>query len=273
MPLSSSLASTRSRRFKRERSNEPILISSRSPSPPPRSSKRSRDRVFAALEHGNPFLKGPRSIQSADDLDEIELKRCFEILHACAISTDPAATLSSTRETMEGFLDAVFKEWTGDAAEDPVKPSMDFVLREYIAVGNICKHPGSHIGTKSCAETPACRVTVFVIATYRSKPAQLEIGFCLNEPSTDECEFFCPMERGDVRWDGVDWLGLLKTEIKRACIAKIHKYNKHVAVWQARKLAQGWARGSIELGEDSVVLAFVKREAVDAAFVALGDGA
>ncbi|KAK7397788.1 hypothetical protein QQX98_012837 [Neonectria punicea] len=199
------------RRVKRERSDEhePILISSRSPSPAPRSTKRSRDRLFTALEHGDPLLRVPRSITSADDLDEVELKRCFEILHACAIATDPTATLTSTRETMEGFLDAVFNDWTGNAADDPTKPALDFVLREYISVGN----------------------------------------------------------------DGIDWLAMLKNETKRSCIAKIHKYNKHKAVWQARRLVQAWAKGSVCMGEDNTVLSFVKREAVNTAFVAMGGGA
>lgn len=217
MQTAASLPASKPRRFKRERSGDPILISSRSPSPSPRSSKRSRDRVFTALEHGDPFLRTPRSITTADDLDEVELKRCFEILHACAVATDPTATLTSTRETMEGFLDAVFKDWTGNEADEPAKPVMDFVLREYIGVGNVCggfqhqhyvndgltisftEQPGSHRGVKSCADAPLCRAVVYVMATYRSRPAQLEIGYCLNEPSSEQCEFFCPMERDDIR--------------------------------------------------------------------------
>lgn len=199
MQTAASLPASKPRRFKRERSGDPILISSRSPSPSPRSNKRSRDRVFTALEHGDPFLRTPRSIITADDLDEVELKRCFEILHACAEATDPTVTLTSTRETMEGFLDAVFKEWTGNEPDEPAKPVMNFVLREYIGVGNVCEQPGSHRGAKSCADAPLCRAVVYVMATYRSRPAQLEIGYCLNEPSSEQCEFFCPMERDDIR--------------------------------------------------------------------------
>ncbi|KAH8670543.1 hypothetical protein BGZ61DRAFT_497694 [Ilyonectria robusta] len=234
MQTAASLPASKPRRFKRERSGDPILISSRSPSPSPRSSKRSRDRVFTALEHGDPFLRTPRSIITADDLDEVELKRCFEILHACAEATDPTVTLTSTRETMEGFLDAIFKDWTGNEPDEPAKPAMDFVLREYIGVGNVCQQPGSHRGAKSCADAPLCRAVVY---------------------------------------DGIDWLGLLKNETKRSCIAKIHKYNKHSAVWHARKLIRGWAKGSISMGEDNTVLSFVKREAVNAVFVTMGDGA
>ncbi|KAH7129393.1 hypothetical protein B0J13DRAFT_598408 [Dactylonectria estremocensis] len=239
---------------------DPILITSRSASPHRLSNKQSRDRVFAALEHGDSFLRAPRTITTADNLDEVELKRCFEILHACALATDPTATLKFTRETMEGFLDAVFNNWTGNATDELTEPIMDFTLREYINVGSVCDQPNNHHGSESCSGSPLCRGAVYVIATYRSRPAQLEIGYCLNEPSSDECEFFCPMERSDIR------------ETKRSCIAKIHKYNKHKAVWHARKMIQGWAKGSISMGEDSNVLSFVKREAVNAAFVAMGDG-
>lgn len=118
---------------------------------------------------------------------------------------------------MEGFLDAIFKDWTGNEPDEPAKPAMDFVLREYIGVGNVCRgfqhqhsddneltisfteQPGSHRGAKSCADAPLCRAVVYVMATYRSRPAQLEIGYCLNEPSSEQCEFFCPMERDDIR--------------------------------------------------------------------------
>ncbi|KAF7548717.1 hypothetical protein G7Z17_g6877 [Cylindrodendrum hubeiense] len=199
MQTATSLPAFTPRRVKLERSDEPMLISSRSPSPPTRSNKRSRDRVFTALEHGDHLLRTPRSIATADDLDEVELKRCFEILHACAVATDPTATLKSTRETMEGFLDAVFKDWTGNAADEPAKPVIDFVVREHVGVGNICEQPGSHRGAKSCADAPTCRAVVYVMATYRSRPAQLEIGYCLNEPSSEQCELFCPMERDDIR--------------------------------------------------------------------------
>ncbi|KAH7122930.1 hypothetical protein EDB81DRAFT_847260 [Dactylonectria macrodidyma] len=230
---SSPLPASKPGRVKRERSGDPILITSRSASPLPLSNKQSRDRVFAALEHGDSFLRDSRSITTADNLDEIELKRCFEILHACALATDPTATLKFTRETMEGFLDAVFNNWTGNATEEPAEPIMDFTLREYISVGSVCDQPNNHHGPESCSGSPLCRGAVY---------------------------------------DGVAWLGLLKNETKRSCIAKIHKYNKHKAVWHARKLIQGWAKGSISMGEDSTVLSFVKREAVNAAFVAMGDG-
>ncbi|KAM5341896.1 hypothetical protein ACJ41O_014927 [Fusarium nematophilum] len=255
---------------------EPILIDSRSPSPEPRSTKRSRSHLFAALEKGDPLLREPRTINSADDLDELELKRCFEILHACGAVTDPTATLATTRDTMEGFLDAVFKGWTGNIEGDLAKPSMDFVVRECMAVGNLCDKPANHRTPKSCSDSPACSDAIYVVATYMTNPAHLQIGFCTHEPGSQDDEeegdgMFCPMERTDVRWDAGDWMGVLREEMRRSCTSKIHKYNKHLAVWYARRLVRDWARGGVEMGEDREVLAFVGRESVDAAFAMMGD--
>ncbi|KAF5006933.1 hypothetical protein FDECE_6709 [Fusarium decemcellulare] len=255
----------------------PIIVSSRSPSPTPRSSKRSREQLFAVLAAGNPVTCKPRRIASADDLDERELKRCFEILHACGVATDPTATLASTKDTMEGFLDAVFRDWTGNLDDDGLaRPAMDFVVREYISVGNICGQPTNHRTSRSCAESTSCDTLVFALATYRSKVPQLEVGFCVNEPphpsSNEEEQLLCPMERADVRWDGGDWMGLLKAEMRRSCTTKIHRYNKHLAVWYARRLIREWAMGSVSMGEDKQVLAFVERESVDATFAMMGSG-
>lgn len=127
---------------KREEPNtepaEPILIDSCSPSPKSRSTADSRQRLFASLEHGEYILRDARSIDTADDLDDIELKRCFDILHACGLATDASTTLASTSDTMEDFLNAVFNGWTGNDGEALIKPTMDFVVREHIIVGNIC---------------------------------------------------------------------------------------------------------------------------------------
>ncbi|RGP78972.1 hypothetical protein FLONG3_2878 [Fusarium longipes] len=92
---------------------ETTLTRNRSESVPPipRSDLNSRQYLFEALELGCYFLRHPRPILSADDLDEIELTRCFEILHACHIASDDTATLHSTKNTMGGFLKAVFNGW------------------------------------------------------------------------------------------------------------------------------------------------------------------
>ncbi|KAF5654786.1 hypothetical protein F25303_1130 [Fusarium sp. NRRL 25303] len=238
---------------------EPILIGSNSPSPEPRSSVESRDRLFTSLELGEYIFRSPRSITTPDDLDYSELKRCFDILHACSVATEFNATLSKTKDTMEDFLTAIFKNWTGDAGE-PDKPAMDFVVREYISVGNICSQPANHRTSSSCAEFSSCRTPVFGIATYRSRPAQLSISFSTTEPeqssSQDAQDFFCPMERTDVRWEEGDWMADLRRSMKRTCINKVHS---------------GWAKGSIGMGKDVEVFSFVAKEAVDAAFAMMGD--
>ncbi|KAF5706531.1 hypothetical protein FGLOB1_7429 [Fusarium globosum] len=254
--------------------SEPILIGSNSPSPEPRSTAESRDRLFTSLELGDHILRSPRSITTPDDLDDSELKRCFDILHACSLATEFNATLSKTKDTMEDFLTAIFKNWTGDAGV-PDKPAMDFMVREYISVGNICSQPANHRTSSSCAESSSCRTPVFGIATYRSRPAQLSISFSTTEPeqgsSQDAQDFFCPMERTDVRWEESDWMTDLRRSMKRTCINKVHRYNKHLAIWYVRCLVGGWAKGSIWMGKDVEVFSFVAKEAVDAAFAMMGD--
>jgi hypothetical protein len=39
---------------------------------------------------------------------------------------------------MEDFLEAVFFNWDADGEAETVKPKMDFVVREYLNVGNVC---------------------------------------------------------------------------------------------------------------------------------------
>ncbi|KAF4986143.1 hypothetical protein FGRMN_10967 [Fusarium graminum] len=254
---------------------EPIDIDSRSPSPEPRSSVDSRQRLFHSLELGEYVLRDARSIETADDLDEVELKRCFDILHACGLATDLTTTLASTRDTMEDFLNAVFGHWTGNSAGDIDKPTMDFIVREHINVGNVCVQPTNHHNSVACADSHGCQVPVYGIATYRSRPARLAISFSTEEPSPNSSQeaqdLFCPMERADIRWEDYDWMAELRRGLKRSCTIRVHRYNKYLSIWYVRCLIRGWARGSIWMGKDVEVLAFVTKEAVDAAFAMLGD--
>jgi hypothetical protein len=76
------------------------FISSRSPFPLCLDqNKRSRVRLFAALEIGGPFLRPSRSIASADDLSKLELKQCLRILHTCGLAIDLSVTLASIKTT------------------------------------------------------------------------------------------------------------------------------------------------------------------------------
>lgn len=253
--------------------------------PAPRSTAVSRQRLFAALEAGDYFLRPPRPIISADDLDGLELKRCFEILHACNIATERDATLVSTGRTMEDFLGAVFEE---DSLE---KPRLQFVAREFLQVGNVCGkdslywagimltflgEPSNHQTVSVCEELLACQTPVYGIATYRSYPAQLSISFSTHGPPRRSSEplkgLFCPMERTDVRFqDEQNWMAELRQKMKEACLKKVHMHNKRLAVWYVRILARGWTKGSIWMGKDVKVLSFVSQGAVDASFAMMGD--
>ena len=78
------------------------------------------------------YIAGP------DDLDKAELRKCFEVLHACGRATDPNATLASTRRCIDRFLEAVFSDWTSDSQDELLKPELDFSVSAETVVGMIC---------------------------------------------------------------------------------------------------------------------------------------
>ncbi|KAG8666799.1 hypothetical protein FPOAC2_11927 [Fusarium poae] len=256
---------------------EPRLTdnNSRSVSPIPRSNIVLRQHLFSALELGDYFLRQPRSIRSADDLDDTQLKRCFEILHACHMASDDGVTFAETSCTMEEFLKAVFRDWASDDKGEMSKPKMDFVVRGYLKVGYICSQPSDHRTFSACTESSNCETPVFGVATYKTQPAQLSITFTTEKPSDRPKEplqgLFCPFQRHDVRLqEGNDWVIELRQNMKSSCEKRVSIYNKRLAIWHARALIKDWAKGSICMGRDVEVLSFVLKEAVDANFAMMG---
>jgi hypothetical protein len=58
-----------------------------------------------------------------------------------------------------------------------------------------------------------------------------------------------PTERDDIRWITVtDWTGGVRDDLQKKIVARLHKYNKHQAIWQARRFVQGWTRGALPEG-------------------------
>lgn len=58
-----------------------------------------------------------------------------------------------------------------------------------------------------------------------------------------------PTDREDIRWiTATDWTAGVRDDLQRTIIARLHKYNKHQAIWQARRFIQGWARGALPEG-------------------------
>ena len=68
----------------------------------------------------------PRKICTEDDLEKLELKRCFELLHAMGRASDPNATIEATRASIGGFLQAIFQGW-GTSVEIPRIPEISGV--------------------------------------------------------------------------------------------------------------------------------------------------
>src|SRR5690606_6460328 len=127
---------------KRQRSDAPLSVTQGLNT----GSKRARDEFFDALVAGNPSAKDiiiTRTIDGPDDLEKPELLRCFDLLHACGRATQPDATLSTTRKSIEGFLEAIFNGWnprggTAASGEKVVKPELDVHVDAEVVAGNIC---------------------------------------------------------------------------------------------------------------------------------------
>lgn len=58
-----------------------------------------------------------------------------------------------------------------------------------------------------------------------------------------------PTDRDDIRWiTATDWTDGMRSDLQKKIIARLHKYNKHQAIWQARRFVQGLARGALPEG-------------------------
>lgn len=97
-----------------------------------------------------------------------------------------------------------------------------------------------------------------------------KLEFSTVDELSGQPEAICPMARGDIRWLDKDWVQDLRKTLQAKIIAKVHKHNKHLAIWQARKLIVEWAKGGLSMGEDVSKMGFLKRETADVALIGLG---
>ncbi|OAA36449.1 hypothetical protein NOR_07528 [Metarhizium rileyi] len=261
----------RVRAVKRQRESEsPVYLSSVA-LVTPEEAKQARRRFFDALACGDQHPGMPRTISSADQLTEVQLGRLFEMLHACGTATDNEATLSRTRASIDGFVDAVFNDWTSDKEDGLVKPELEFLVEAEVVAGTICVTPDTHQDVASCrASSSTCNALVSAVASYNCNPAMLKVEYTMLDPFTGQPEAFCPLWRRDVRWAESSWGDTLRQTIEAKLVSKIHRYNKHLAVWHARKSIQHWSRGGISPGQSVGALEFMGRDAAASVLMGLG---
>lgn len=97
-----------------------------------------REQFFDALESADQFPGNKRPIDSAEDLEKAELRACFALLHACGTATDVTATLATTRQSVESFLEAIFNNWRSDAAEQTKPELADACVSADVVAGRVC---------------------------------------------------------------------------------------------------------------------------------------
>ncbi|GAB0137995.1 hypothetical protein EsDP_00006244 [Epichloe bromicola] len=261
------------RSIKRDaRSESPIYLSS-SVLITPREARQARRRFFDDLGAGAQYPGMPKPISSADQLTEVQLKKCFDILHACGTATDDGATLETTRASIDGFLDAVFRDWKCDADTDSglVRPELEFMVEADVIAGTICTAPDQHRDASTCRASNTCKADISASASYSCNPAMLKMEFTMLDPFTGLPEAFCPLGRADIRWAGADWRESLRRSLAAKLLSRMHRYNKHLAVWQARRLIRAWSKGSVCLGPGVADMGFMGENAISLILLALGE--
>ncbi|PNP46188.1 hypothetical protein TGAMA5MH_02223 [Trichoderma gamsii] len=262
---------TPQRSVKRRRTSaSPISIASTPPRQASRSVKSERDKLFDAIEAGDDYPGVPMAIKSADDLSQVQLKKCYEILHACGSATDPNASMTKTRQSIDGFLDAVFNEWSSRKAGNLLRSELDFLVEAEVSVGKLCVKRQEHAKVTDCDAEALCTAPVSAVATYCNNPPMFKLEFSTVDDLSGQPLAICPISKGHIRWVDEDWLQELRKGLQTKIIAKIHKHNKHLAIWQARKLIVEWAKGSLSMGEGVDQMDFTKREMADVVLLGLG---
>lgn len=130
--------------------------------------------------------------------------------------------------------------------------------------------PQEHIKATDCESGSLCAVAVSAVATYCNNPPMFKLEFSSIDELSGQPEAFCPISRRDIKWEDKDWVQELRKCLQARVIAKIHKHNKHLAIWQARKLIVEWAKGSLSMGEDVSKMGFLERRTADIAIIGLG---
>lgn len=143
-------------------------------------------------------------------------------------------------------------------------------IEMYNQLINYIGKPQEHTKLTDCAASSLCAANVSAVATYCNNPPMFKLEFSVIDGLSGQPEAFCPISRKDIRWVEDDWVQELRQSLRTKVIAKIHKYNKHLAIWQARRLIVEWAKGSLSLGDDVSKMGFLERETADVATVGLG---
>lgn len=144
------------------------------------------------------------------------------------------------------------------------------IIEMYTQLMDNLGKPQEHTKLTDCAAGSLCAANVSAVATYCNNPPMFKLEFSTIDELSGQPEAFCPISRKDIRWVEDDWVRELRQSLRTKVIAKIHKHNKHLAIWQARRLIVEWSKGSLSLGEDVSKMGFLVRETADVATVGLG---
>jgi hypothetical protein len=131
---------------------------------------------------------------------------------------------------------------------------------------SLTAHPSDHKDIVACIAAPDCTADIFARITYTHSPHSIKMDFHTPHPSSSAShdlttttsssditnkrqQILNPAERNDIRWiTATDWATTLREDLHKRVVTRLHKHNKHLAIWQARKMIQHWAKGGLPEG-------------------------
>lgn len=135
-------------------------------------------------------------------------------------------------------------------------------------------HRAKHKVASACQGSEDCKLHVVAIATYTTTPPLLKLGLFKREDLEDQTTPLCALSCTNVNWKpSLDMARELRCLLEKRVVAKVHKYNKHMGLWQARKMILAWAKGDDDKEGCDSKGGFIDSDQVKVVLMGLGQDA
>ncbi|KEY74719.1 hypothetical protein S7711_05468 [Stachybotrys chartarum IBT 7711] len=211
--------------------------------------------VFDALESGT---RSSCIIDNHEQLGICELTRCWETLHKCGVASEVNASLKKTRESIESFLDAIFRDWNSHDQRVQVKPELKPVqvridvghflgentwiqlhFGQFIKVNTVDTDTmASHAERDCCPDANtvirAVGIYVFASSAYTRRLVMVDDS---EEHDFDDCT------GNNMHFSDDDWTGALERALYEKAVSKVRRHNQRLAIFKARMAIRDSAMG------------------------------
>ncbi|KFA64288.1 hypothetical protein S40285_06072 [Stachybotrys chlorohalonatus IBT 40285] len=211
--------------------------------------------VFDALESGT---RPSCIIDNHEQLGMCELTRCWETLHKCGVASEVNASHTKTRESIESFLDAVFRNWNSHDQQvqvklelKPVQVRIDvghlpgennwiqiyfgqFIKCDTVDTDAIASHAERDCCPNASTVIRAVGIYDFANSAYTRRLVTVDDS---EEHNFDHCM------GNNVHFSDGDWTGALERALYEKVVSKVKRHNQRLAIFKARMAIRDSAMG------------------------------